>query len=98
MKTTTVNTNLIMLTRRNLVLPNAYLVRAGAKIRRVALTHGHGDHAGSLDTLKERLGDEVEVLIPDLVGHGPAVPHPVPAMEASLLSATAALREAAAAI
>ena len=91
MKTTVLSDNLIMLTRRNLVLPNAYLVReddgftlidtttrgaadklvaaaslAGAKIRRVALTHGHGDHVGSLDALKERLGEEVEVLIPEL--------------------------------
>jgi glyoxylase-like metal-dependent hydrolase (beta-lactamase superfamily II) len=39
--------------------------RAGAPIRRIALTHGHSDHAGSLDALKERLGD-VEVLIPEL--------------------------------
>jgi len=39
--------------------------RAGAPIRRIALTHGHGDHAGSLDALKERLGG-VEVLIPEL--------------------------------
>jgi glyoxylase-like metal-dependent hydrolase (beta-lactamase superfamily II) len=39
--------------------------RAGAPIRRIALTHGHGDHVGSLDALKERLGD-VEVLIPEL--------------------------------
>ena len=91
MKTTVINDNLIQLTRHNLVLPNAYLVReedgftlidtttrgaadkligaadrAGGKIRRIALTHGHGDHVGSLDALKERLGDQVEVLIPDL--------------------------------
>lgn len=91
MKTTVVSDHLIMLTRRNLVLPNAYLVRerdgftlidtttrgaadkliaaahgAGARIRRVALTHGHGDHVGSLDALKERLGQEVEVLVPEL--------------------------------
>lgn len=91
MKTTVVSDNLIMVTRRNLVLPNAYLVReddgftlidtatrgaadkliaaaslAGGKIRRVALTHGHGDHVGSLDALKERLGEEVEVLIAEL--------------------------------
>jgi glyoxylase-like metal-dependent hydrolase (beta-lactamase superfamily II) len=39
---------------------------AGAPIRRIALTHGHGDHVGSLDALKERLGDEVEVLMPEL--------------------------------
>src|SRR6476660_6154647 len=38
----------------------------GAPIRRIALTHGHGDHAGSLDALRERLGTEVEVLIPEL--------------------------------
>jgi glyoxylase-like metal-dependent hydrolase (beta-lactamase superfamily II) len=38
---------------------------AGGEIRRIALTHGHGDHVGSLDALKERLGD-VEVLIPEL--------------------------------
>src|SRR5881392_3377835 len=35
-------------------------------IRRIALTHGHGDHVGSLDDLKERLGNEVEVLMPEL--------------------------------
>jgi glyoxylase-like metal-dependent hydrolase (beta-lactamase superfamily II) len=40
--------------------------RAGAPIRRIALTHGHGDHAGSLDGLRERLGTDVEVLIPEL--------------------------------
>jgi glyoxylase-like metal-dependent hydrolase (beta-lactamase superfamily II) len=38
---------------------------AGAEIRRIALTHGHGDHVGSLDALKERLGD-VEVFLSDL--------------------------------
>jgi glyoxylase-like metal-dependent hydrolase (beta-lactamase superfamily II) len=90
-KTTIVTENLIGLTRRNLLLPNAYLVReddgftlidtttrgaaeellaaaarAGGAVRRVALTHGHGDHAGSLDALKERLGDDVEILMPEL--------------------------------
>jgi glyoxylase-like metal-dependent hydrolase (beta-lactamase superfamily II) len=40
--------------------------QAGSPIRRIALTHGHGDHAGSLDALKEKLGDSVEVLIPEL--------------------------------
>src|SRR3954468_15127263 len=38
---------------------------AGGPIRRIALTHGHGDHVGSLDALKAQLGD-VEVLMPDL--------------------------------
>lgn len=37
----------------------------GGQIRRIALTHGHGDHIGSLDLLKESLGAGVEVLIPD---------------------------------
>jgi glyoxylase-like metal-dependent hydrolase (beta-lactamase superfamily II) len=40
--------------------------RAGAPIRRIALTHGHGDHVGSLDELRQRLGAEVEVLMPEL--------------------------------
>jgi glyoxylase-like metal-dependent hydrolase (beta-lactamase superfamily II) len=39
---------------------------AGGAIRRIALTHGHGDHVGTLDALKERLGDSVEVLMPEL--------------------------------
>ena len=39
---------------------------AGGAIRRIALTHGHGDHVGSLDALKQRLGESVEVLMPDL--------------------------------
>jgi glyoxylase-like metal-dependent hydrolase (beta-lactamase superfamily II) len=38
--------------------------RAGADIRRIALTHGHGDHVGSLDALRQQLGDSVEVLMP----------------------------------
>ena len=40
--------------------------RAGGPIRRIALTHGHGDHVGSLDALIERLGASVRVLIPEL--------------------------------
>ena len=40
--------------------------RAGAPIRRIALTHGHGDHVGLLDALRDRLGNDVEVLIPEL--------------------------------
>lgn len=31
--------------------------RAGRPIRRIALTHGHNDHVGSLDALAERLPD-----------------------------------------
>ena len=89
MKTTTLNDNLIQLTRYGFV--NAYLVReddgftlvdttmartgasliaaataAGAPIRRIALTHGHGDHVGSVDELKRTLGDDVPVLMPEL--------------------------------
>src|SRR3954470_3298084 len=40
--------------------------RSGGAIRRIALTHGHGDHVGSLDALKGRLGGAVEVLMPEL--------------------------------
>ena len=39
---------------------------AGAEIKRIALTHGHGDHVGSLDALKQQLGDSVQVLMPEL--------------------------------
>jgi glyoxylase-like metal-dependent hydrolase (beta-lactamase superfamily II) len=39
---------------------------AGGTIARIALTHGHGDHVGSLDALKERLDGSVEVLMPEL--------------------------------
>jgi glyoxylase-like metal-dependent hydrolase (beta-lactamase superfamily II) len=40
--------------------------RAGASIRRIAVTHGHGDHVGSLDALKQRLTEPVDVLVPEL--------------------------------
>jgi glyoxylase-like metal-dependent hydrolase (beta-lactamase superfamily II) len=39
---------------------------AGGPIRRVALTHGHGDHVGSVDELKAILGDDVQILMPEL--------------------------------
>jgi glyoxylase-like metal-dependent hydrolase (beta-lactamase superfamily II) len=42
------------------------IAAAPGTIRRIALTHGHGDHVGSLDGLKKRLGDSVEVLMPEI--------------------------------
>lgn len=42
------------------------LAVADVPVRRIALTHGHGDHVGSLDDLKARLGGDVEVLMPEI--------------------------------
>jgi glyoxylase-like metal-dependent hydrolase (beta-lactamase superfamily II) len=39
---------------------------AGGQIRRIALTHGHGDHVGSVEALKQRLGNDVQVLLGEL--------------------------------
>jgi|SRR6516165_1952584 glyoxylase-like metal-dependent hydrolase (beta-lactamase superfamily II) len=39
---------------------------AGGQIKRIALTHGHSDHVGSLDALKDRLGSNVEVSMGEL--------------------------------
>jgi glyoxylase-like metal-dependent hydrolase (beta-lactamase superfamily II) len=39
---------------------------AGGAIKRIALTHGHGDHVGSLDALRGHLGEGVEVLMGEL--------------------------------
>ena len=39
---------------------------AGGEIRRIALTHGHGDHVGSVDALKQKLGPDVQVMLGEL--------------------------------
>ena len=40
--------------------------QAEAPIRRIALTHGHGDHVGALDELAAKLGEDVQVLMGEL--------------------------------
>jgi glyoxylase-like metal-dependent hydrolase (beta-lactamase superfamily II) len=37
----------------------------GGEIRRIALTHGHTDHSGSVDALRASLGASVELLFPE---------------------------------
>src|SRR5947209_17458959 len=39
---------------------------AGGEIQRIALTHGHGDHVGSVEALRQRLGTDVQVLLGEL--------------------------------
>jgi glyoxylase-like metal-dependent hydrolase (beta-lactamase superfamily II) len=39
---------------------------AGGAIKRIVLTHGHGDHVGSVDGLRKSLGPEVPVLLSEL--------------------------------
>jgi len=39
---------------------------AGGEIRRIALTHGHGDHVGSVDALRDTLGPDVPVLLGEI--------------------------------
>jgi glyoxylase-like metal-dependent hydrolase (beta-lactamase superfamily II) len=38
----------------------------GGEIRRIALTHGHGDHVGSLDALAKAIVGEIDIAMPEL--------------------------------
>jgi glyoxylase-like metal-dependent hydrolase (beta-lactamase superfamily II) len=40
--------------------------QAGGAVRRIALTHGHGDHVGSVDELRAKLGAQVEISIGEI--------------------------------
>jgi glyoxylase-like metal-dependent hydrolase (beta-lactamase superfamily II) len=42
---------------------HAEVTRLGKPIRRVLLTHAHGDHLGCLDQLADELGSELEVIV-----------------------------------
>jgi glyoxylase-like metal-dependent hydrolase (beta-lactamase superfamily II) len=40
--------------------------QAGGHVRRIALTHGHGDHVGSVDELRSKLGAEVDISLGEI--------------------------------
>jgi len=44
----------------------AAAVAAGGEIKRIVLTHCHGDHVGSVDSLRAKLGPEVPVMMPKI--------------------------------